>query len=69
MIPRHMKKAIIDNPKKLTNLIDLVSLPSTLREFVSQSQISRLDCFTSDPKNKNMVNCDEKLKSALLGKP
>lgn len=40
-----MKKAITDNPKKLANLIDLVNLPSTLREFVGQSQISRLGCF------------------------
>ena len=40
-----MKKVITDNPKKLANLIDLVNLPSTLREFVGQSQISRLGCF------------------------
>lgn len=40
-----MKQAITDNPKKLANLIDLVNLPSTLREFVGQSQISRLGCF------------------------
>ncbi|XP_031286448.1 uncharacterized protein LOC116145155 [Pistacia vera] len=40
-----VKKTITDNPKKLANLIDLVNLPSTLREFVGQSQISRLGCF------------------------
>lgn len=40
-----MKKAVTDNPKKLANLIDLVNLPSTLRDFVGQSQTSRLSCF------------------------
>ncbi|KAJ9182611.1 hypothetical protein P3X46_006587 [Hevea brasiliensis] len=80
MVPQQIKKAITDNPKKLANLIDLVNLPSTLREFVGQSQISRLGCFMrvwsyiktnnlQDPNNKNVVNCDEKLKSILLGKP
>ncbi|KAL2956459.1 hypothetical protein AAZX31_18G086600 [Glycine max] len=80
MLPQRMKKAITDNPKKLANLIDLVNLPSTLREFVGQSQISRLGCFKcvwfyiktnnlQDQNNKNVVNCDEKLKSILLGKP
>ncbi|KAG5094044.1 hypothetical protein JHK84_049632 [Glycine max] len=93
MLPQRMKKAITDNPKKLANLIDLVNLPSTLREFVGQSQISRLGCFKCvwfyiktnnlqvppvplvflcdafDQNNKNVVNCDEKLKSILLGKP
>ncbi|OWM85862.1 upstream activation factor subunit UAF30 isoform X2 [Punica granatum] len=80
MLPQRMKKAVIDNPKKLANLIDLVNLPSTVREFVGQSQISRLGCFLSvwsyikannlqDPNNRNIVNCDEKLKRILLGKP
>ncbi|CAK7337192.1 unnamed protein product [Dovyalis caffra] len=79
MLTQKMKKAITDNPKKLANLIDLVNLPSTLRDFVGQSQISRLGCFKfvwsyiktnklQDPNNKNVVNCDEKLKSILLGK-
>ncbi|KAG6603170.1 hypothetical protein SDJN03_03779, partial [Cucurbita argyrosperma subsp. sororia] len=79
MLPQRMKTAITDNPKKLANLIDLVNLPSTLREFVGQSQISRLGCFKyvwsyiktnnlQDPTNKNVVICDEKLKSILLGK-
>ncbi|GAV85873.1 SWIB domain-containing protein [Cephalotus follicularis] len=79
MLPQRMQKAITDNPKKLANLIDLVNLPSTLREFVGQSQISRLGCFMrvwsyiktnnlQDPNNKNVVNCDEKLRSILLGK-
>lgn len=45
MLPQRLKKAITDNPKKLANLIDLVNLPSTVREFVGQSQISRLGCF------------------------
>ncbi|EOY12233.1 hypothetical protein QUC31_001719 [Theobroma cacao] len=80
MLPQRLKKAITDNPKKLANLIDLVNLPSTVREFVGQSQISRLGCFMrvwsyikqnnlQDPNNKNIVNCDEKLRSILLGKP
>ncbi|KAI3900355.1 hypothetical protein MKW92_035690 [Papaver armeniacum] len=80
MLPPLARKAITDDPKKLANLIDLVNLPSTLREFVGQSQISRLGFFNSvwsyiktnnlqDPNNKNMVNCDEKLKMILLGKP
>lgn len=45
MLPQRVKKTIIDNPKKLADLIDLVNLPSTLREFVGQSQTSRLGCF------------------------
>ncbi|XP_021912358.1 upstream activation factor subunit UAF30 [Carica papaya] len=80
MLPQKLKKTIADNPKKLANLIDLVNLPSTLRDFVGQSQISRLGCFTrvwsyikanklQDPNNKNVVICDEKLKSIMLGKP
>ncbi|KAJ8754914.1 hypothetical protein K2173_015426 [Erythroxylum novogranatense] len=79
MLPQKMKQAMADNPKKLANLIDLVNLPSTVREFVGQSQISRLGCFMrvwsyikthnlQDPNNKNMVRCDQKLKSILLGK-
>ena len=45
MLPQRVKRAITENPKKLANLIDLANLPSTLREFVGQSQISRLGCF------------------------
>ncbi|KAF3648227.1 CCHC-type integrase [Capsicum annuum] len=78
MLPQRMKKVMTDNPKTLANLIDLVNLPSTLREFMGQSQTSRLGCFKrvwsyikennlQDPNNKNLVNCDEKLKSILLG--
>ncbi|KAK3030017.1 hypothetical protein RJ639_038116, partial [Escallonia herrerae] len=80
MLPQRMNKAITENPKKLANLIDLVNLPSTLREFVGQSRTSRLGCFMrvwsyikennlQDPNNKTVVNCDEKLKTVLLGKP
>ncbi|PPD93652.1 hypothetical protein GOBAR_DD09401 [Gossypium barbadense] len=96
MLPQRLKKTITDNPKKLANLIDLANLPSPVREFVGQSQISRLGCFFRvwsyikennlqmcvhddndiislqvciDPNNKNLVNCDEKLRSILLGKP
>ncbi|KAH9652053.1 SWIB domain-containing protein [Citrus sinensis] len=92
MLPQGVKKTFIDNPKKLANLIDLVNLPSTLREFVGQSRISRLGCFMRvwsyiktnnlqilhatiytngagmDPNNKNVVNCDQKLRSILMGK-
>ena len=45
MQPQRLKKGIVDNPKKLGNLIDLVNLPSTLRDFLGQSQSSRLGCF------------------------
>ncbi|KAJ7960828.1 Upstream activation factor subunit like [Quillaja saponaria] len=79
MLPQRIKKTITDNPKKLANLIDLVNLPSTLREFVGQSQISRLGCFKfvwsyiktnnlQDSNDKNVVNCDDKLRNILLGK-
>ncbi|KAL3508445.1 hypothetical protein ACH5RR_027846 [Cinchona calisaya] len=79
MLPQRMKQVITDNPKKLSDLIDLVNLPSTLREFMGLSQTSRLGCFKrvwsyikennlQDPNNKNLVNCDEKLKRILLGK-
>ncbi|KAK2639837.1 hypothetical protein Ddye_027632 [Dipteronia dyeriana] len=80
MLPQGLKKTITDNPKKLANLIDLVNLPSTLREFVGQSRISRLGCFMhvwsyiktnnlQDPNNKNVVNCDKNLRSILMNKP
>eukprot|EP00262_Sarcandra_glabra_P000137 TRINITY_DN1021_c0_g1_i1.p1 TRINITY_DN1021_c0_g1~~TRINITY_DN1021_c0_g1_i1.p1 ORF type:complete len:102 (-),score=16.01 TRINITY_DN1021_c0_g1_i1:171-476(-) len=80
VVPQQAKKAITEQPKKLANLIDLANLSSTLREFVGQSQISRLGCFIrvwsyiktnnlQDPSNRNVVNCDEKLRSILLGKP
>ncbi|KAF4354061.1 hypothetical protein F8388_002461 [Cannabis sativa] len=45
MLPPRMKQAITDNPKKLANLIDLINLPTPLREFMGQSQTSRLGCF------------------------
>lgn len=45
MVPPRMKMAITENPKKLANLIDLVNLPTPLRDFLGQSQISRLGCF------------------------
>ncbi|KAL8470931.1 hypothetical protein ACS0TY_033491 [Phlomoides rotata] len=79
MLPQRLKKAVTDNPKKVADLIDLVNLPTTLREFMGQSQSSQLNCFKrvwsyikennlQDPINKNVVNCDEKLKKILLGK-
>ncbi|XP_074320224.1 protein TRI1 [Silene latifolia] len=80
MRSQRLKKSITDSPKQLANLIDLVNLPTPLRNFIGQSQISRLGCFMrvwsyikeknlQDPKDKNIVNCDAKLKSILLGKP
>lgn len=45
MLPQKMKSVIAENPKKLGNLIDLVNLPSALRDFMGQSQTSRLGCF------------------------
>ncbi|KAK1296229.1 hypothetical protein QJS10_CPB15g01496 [Acorus calamus] len=80
VVGARLRKAAAENPKKVAGLIDLVNLPSTLRDFVGQSQISQLGCFIKvwsyikahklqDPRNKNVVNCDDKLKSILLGKP
>ncbi|KAL6569534.1 hypothetical protein OROMI_014048 [Orobanche minor] len=80
MLPQGLKMAITDNPKKVANLIDLVNLPTILRDFMGQSQSSQLNCFRrvwsyikdnnlQDPLNNNVVNCDQKLKSILLGKP
>ncbi|XP_068651353.1 upstream activation factor subunit spp27 [Aristolochia californica] len=79
MLPQRLKKAIPDNPKKVADLIDLHNLPSSLREFLGQSQSSALSCFIrvwsyiktnklQDQNDKNKVNCDDKLKSILLGK-
>ncbi|GFP88112.1 upstream activation factor subunit uaf30 [Phtheirospermum japonicum] len=78
MLPQ-LKKAVTDNPKKVADLIDLVNLPTILRDFMGQSQSSQLNCFRrvwsyikdnnlQDPLNNNFVNCDPKLKSILLGK-
>ncbi|GER34093.1 SWIB/MDM2 domain superfamily protein [Striga asiatica] len=79
MLPQRLKKTVTDNPKKVADLIDLVNLPTILRDFMGQSQSSHLNCFRrvwsyikdnnlQDPHNKNVVNCDQKLKSILLGK-
>ncbi|KAK1306965.1 hypothetical protein QJS10_CPA10g01929 [Acorus calamus] len=78
VVGARLRKAAAENPKKVVGLIDLVNLSSTLR--VGQSQISQLGCFIKvwsyikahnlqDSRNKNVVNCDDKLKSILLGKP
>ncbi|KAI4368687.1 hypothetical protein MLD38_017217 [Melastoma candidum] len=45
MFPQRIKRGVVGSPKKLANLIDLVNLPSTVREFVEESWISRLGCF------------------------
>ncbi|XP_047336897.1 upstream activation factor subunit UAF30 [Impatiens glandulifera] len=79
MLPQRLKQTITDNPKKLASLIDIVNIPSTLRDLLGKSQISHLGCFMGvwsyiktnnlqDSNNKNIVNCDEKLKSVMLGK-
>ncbi|KAG1327179.1 hypothetical protein COCNU_01G011140 [Cocos nucifera] len=39
------RKAVGECPKKVASLIDLANLPSTLREFAGQSQMSHLSFF------------------------
>ncbi|URD93898.1 SWIB/MDM2 domain [Musa troglodytarum] len=132
VVGQQARKAMLGEcPKKVARLIDLVNLPSNLREFAGgQSQMGHLSFFIrvwshikthnlqvssttsfpspldnvsftalfnlqecsatlgkcsfflnymafscsslehsiSDPNNKNLVNCDDKLKSILLGK-
>ncbi|CAN6471938.1 unnamed protein product [Victoria cruziana] len=80
VLPPQAKKTLFhDSPKKLGNLIDPINLPSNLRDFMGgQSQMSRLKCFLrvwsyirdknlQDPRNRNLVNCDDKLRSIFLG--
>ncbi|KAM3396308.1 hypothetical protein P3S68_005314 [Capsicum galapagoense] len=70
MLPQRMKKVMTDNPKTLANLIDLVNLPSTLREFMGQSQTSRLGCFKrvwSYIKENNLQQCDLNLLESHIG--
>ncbi|KAL2245890.1 UNVERIFIED_CONTAM: hypothetical protein Sindi_2857200, partial [Sesamum indicum] len=43
MLQQRLKKAVTDNPKKVADLIDLVNLPTVLRDFMGQSQSSRLN--------------------------
>lgn len=38
-------RAIVNNPKKVAELVDLANLSGPLREFMGQSQVSRLGCF------------------------
>lgn len=45
MILPRMKKTMMDDPKKLAGLIDLVNLPTPIRDFMDQSRTSRLGCF------------------------
>ncbi|CAD5180642.1 upstream activation factor subunit UAF30-like [Musa acuminata AAA Group] len=81
VVGQQARKAMLGEcPKKVARLIDLVNLPSNLREFAGgQSQMAHLSFFIrvwshikthnlQDPNNKNLVNCDDKLKSILLGK-
>ncbi|XP_062193742.1 upstream activation factor subunit spp27-like isoform X6 [Phragmites australis] len=72
--------AAAECPKKVAGLVDLVNLPTALREFAGgRSQMSHLSFFLhvwshikdknlQDPTNKNIVNCDDKLKTVLLGR-
>nr|ACG30445.1 SWIb domain-containing protein [Zea mays] len=75
-----LRRAITESPKKVAGLKDLVNLPIQLREFAGgQSQMSHISFFLrvwsyikdnklQDPTNKNIVKCDEKLKTVLLGR-
>ncbi|XP_025822872.1 uncharacterized protein LOC112898798 isoform X1 [Panicum hallii] len=95
-----LRRAVAECPKKVAGLVDLVNLPTALREFAGcRSQMSHLSFFLRvwshikehnlqlgalrtlwvvdaerwllrmhDPTNKNIVNCDEKLKTVLLGR-
>ncbi|RLM73884.1 upstream activation factor subunit UAF30-like [Panicum miliaceum] len=72
-----LRRAVAECPMKVAGLVDLVNLPTALREFAGcRSQMSHLSFFLhvikehnlQDPTNKNIVNCDEKLKTVLLGR-
>uniref|UniRef100_A0A0A9FEI3 DM2 domain-containing protein n=1 Tax=Arundo donax TaxID=35708 RepID=A0A0A9FEI3_ARUDO len=75
-----LRRAAAECPKKVVGLVDLVNLPTALREFTGgRSQMSHLSFFLrvwshikdnklQDPTNKNIVNCDDKLKTVLLGR-
>ncbi|KAG0525755.1 hypothetical protein BDA96_06G084100 [Sorghum bicolor] len=75
-----LKRAAAECPKKVAGLMDLVNLPTQLREFAGgRSQMSHISFFLrvwsyikdnklQDPTNRNIVKCDEKLKTVLLGK-
>ncbi|KAK3129327.1 hypothetical protein QOZ80_6BG0477720 [Eleusine coracana subsp. coracana] len=75
-----LRRVAAECPKKVAGLVDLVNLPTALREFAGgQSQMSHLTFFhrvwsyikdnnLQDPTNKNVVNCDDKLKTVLLGR-
>ncbi|TVU10893.1 hypothetical protein EJB05_44448 [Eragrostis curvula] len=75
-----LRRAATECPKKVAGLVDLVNLPTALREFAGgQSQMSHLTFFRrvwsyikdnnlQDPTNKNIVKCDDKLKAVLLGR-
>ncbi|OEL14098.1 hypothetical protein BAE44_0024884 [Dichanthelium oligosanthes] len=97
-----LRRAVAECPKKVAGLVDLVNLPTALREFAGgRSQMSQLSFFLrvwSHIKENNLqkqsfplcgfiiiifffemvtilicrtqriVNCDEKLKTVLLGR-
>uniref|UniRef100_A0A0A9HBN6 DM2 domain-containing protein n=1 Tax=Arundo donax TaxID=35708 RepID=A0A0A9HBN6_ARUDO len=75
-----LRRAAAECPKKVAGLVDLVDLATTLWEFAGgRSQMSHLSLFLriwshikdnklQDPTNKNIVNCDDKLKTILLGR-
>ncbi|KAL6600364.1 hypothetical protein ACP70R_045164 [Stipagrostis hirtigluma subsp. patula] len=75
-----LRRAAAECPKKVAGLVDLVNLPTALRDFAGgRSQMSHLAFFLrvwshikennlQDPTNRNIVNCDEKLKTVLLGR-
>lgn len=69
MLPHRLKNAVMDNPKKVADLIDLVNLPTTLREFMGQSQSSQLNCFKrvwSYIKENNLQVSNPKLELSCL---
>ncbi|CAD6263762.1 unnamed protein product [Miscanthus lutarioriparius] len=75
-----LRRAAAECPKKVAGLMDLVNLSTQLREFAGgRSQMSHISFFLrvwsyikdnklQDATNKNIVKCDEKLKTVLLGR-
>ncbi|KAI4991325.1 hypothetical protein ZWY2020_039696 [Hordeum vulgare] len=63
-----LRRAAVESPKKVAALVDLVNLPTALREFAGgRSQMSHLSFFLGvwshiknnnlqDPTNRNIVN-------------
>ncbi|CAI8597631.1 unnamed protein product [Vicia faba] len=78
MLPQRMKKVVTDNPKKLANLINLVNLPPTLRDFVGLENLNFGDFkFASVPNQPlpstsgwgNFVNHSNHINGTTVSKP